>query len=75
MNFTALPRPVTASTIRMHARHHRDHQQPGQAVLGDDAGDDHDERAGRPADLDARSAEQRDDEAADDGGVDAGLRA
>ena len=36
-----------------HARHHRHHQQAGQAVRGDDAGDDHDERAGRSADLNA----------------------
>ena len=56
-----------------HAGHHRDHQQAGEAVRRDDAGDDHDERARRTADLDARSAEQRHEEAADDGGVDAGL--
>ena len=55
------------------AGHHRHHQQPGQAVLRDDAGDDHDERAGRSADLDARSAERRDEESADDRRVDAGL--
>ena len=47
---------------------------PGDAVLGDDAGDHDDERAGGAADLDARSAERRDEEAGDDRAVDAGLR-
>ena len=35
------------------ARHHRDHQQAGQAVRGDDARDDHHERPRRSADLNA----------------------
>ena len=56
------------------ARHHRDHQQAGQAVRGDDAGDDHHERARRSADLDARAAEEGHHESADDGRVDARLR-
>ena len=57
-----------------HARHHRAHEQAVDAVYGDDAGDHHDERAGRPADLRLRSAQRRDQEAGDDGAVDAGLR-
>ena len=57
-----------------HAGHHGDHEQSGEAVLRDDAGDDHDERAGGTADLNLRSAQERNQEAADDGGVDAGLR-
>ncbi len=57
-----------------HAGHHRDHQQARDAVLRDDAGDDDDEGPGRPADLNPRSAERRDDQPADDRGVDAGLR-
>jgi hypothetical protein len=56
------------------AGHHRHHQQTGEAEAGDDAGNDHDERAGRSRDLQARAAQQRDDEAAGDRGVDAGLR-
>ena len=44
---------------------------PSIAVHRDDAGDDDDEGAGRPADLDARAAQRRDDEAGDDGGDDA----
>jgi len=56
------------------SRHHRHHQQAGQALLGDDAGDDDDEGAGRAADLDARAAQERHEEAADNRGVDARLR-
>ena len=43
-------------------------------MLADDAGDDHDEGAGGPANLEARSAEGRDEEAGDDGAVDSSLR-
>ena len=57
------------------ARHHGAHEQAVEAVGRDDAGDDHDERAGRSADLGARSAERRNQEAGDDRAVDAGLRA
>ena len=46
----------------------------GDAVLRDDTVHDHDVRAGRPADLHARAAEQRDQETSDDRGEDAGLR-
>ena len=56
------------------AGHHRAHEQAVDAVLGDDARDDHDERAGRSADLHVRAAERRDEEAGDDRAVDAGLR-
>ena len=47
---------------------------PSMPYCGDDAGDHDDERAGRAADLEARSAERRDQEAGDDRAVDAGLR-
>ena len=73
MNFTACPSPVTRQDHQDDAGHHRHHQQAGHAVRGDDARDDHDERPGRSADLDARAAEQRDEESADDGCVDARL--
>ena len=51
-----------------HASHQRRHREPVDAVLLHDAVDDHDERAGRSADLNARAAERGDDEAGDDGG-------
>ena len=38
-------------------------------------GDQHDERAGRPADLEAAAAQRRDEEAADDRGIEARDRA
>ena len=56
------------------AGHHRAHEQAVDAVLGDDAGDHDDERAGRPADLRPRAAQRRDQKAGDDRAVDAGLR-
>ena len=37
------------------AGHHRDHVEPGEAVLGDDRRHHHDKRAGRTADLDVAS--------------------
>ena len=40
------------------AGHHGHHQQAGQAVGGDDAGDNDDERARRPADLNAGPAKE-----------------
>ena len=58
MNFTARAEPGGRQHHQDHASHHRDHEQPGQAMLSDDVGDDDDERAGRTADLDPRSAEQ-----------------
>src|SRR6266478_4744543 len=42
------------------AGHQGAHEQPVDAMSRDDARDDHDERAGRPADLEARAAERRD---------------
>ncbi len=41
------------------ARHHRAHEEARDAVLGDDARHDHDEGAGRAADLHPRSARAR----------------
>ena len=55
------------------ARHRGGDDQVGQAVALHDAVDDDDEGAGRPADLHRTAAEQRDQEAGDDGGEDAGL--
>ncbi len=40
-------------------------------MLGGDGGEDDDEGAGRPGDLDAAAAEQRHHQGGDDGGVDA----
>ena len=54
-----------------HAGHAGGEQQAVDAVLGGDAGEDHDERAGRAGDLDAAAAEQRDHDAGDDRRVDA----
>ena len=51
MNRTAEPMPVSAQSDEHDAGHQRAHEQAVDAVLGDDAGDDHDEGAGRPADL------------------------
>ena len=51
----------------------RGDDQPVDAELLDDAVDDDDERARRAADLDARAAERRDDEAGDDRGVEAAI--
>jgi hypothetical protein len=57
-----------------HARHHPGDQQAGDAVLLHDRQEDHDERRGRPGDLDPGAAEQRADDAGDDRGVEAVLR-
>ena len=57
--------------------HARDQRRQHQAVIAfalDDQRHQHDEGAGRPADLEAAAAEQRDQEAADDGGVEPALR-
>ena len=56
------------------AGHHGGDQQVGNAVAFDNAVDDHDEGAGRTADLDAAAAEQRDQEAGHDGGDQSGAR-
>ena len=69
-----LPKACDSKQEEQHAGHHRDHQQTGQAVFGDDAGDDDDKGASGPANLNPRSSQQRDDEPAEDGRVDTGLR-
>jgi hypothetical protein len=56
------------------ARHDGADEQVGVTVLRDDAVHDDDERARRPADLHTRTAQERDDEAGDDGGEDARFR-
>ena len=43
-----------------HAGHHGDHEESGEAVFGEDSGDDDHEGAGGAADLDLRSAQERD---------------
>ena len=48
-------------------------QQVGHAVALDDAVDDHDEGAGRSADLHRGTSQRRDDEASDDGGPQTGF--
>ena len=57
-----------------HAGQHGREQQPVQAVLGHGGGDEHDERAGRPADLEAAPAQRGDQEPAHDGGVETAIR-
>jgi hypothetical protein len=56
------------------AGHHAGDQQPGQAVFGHDGREDDDEGGGRSRHLHLRAAEQGDERAGDDGGVDAVLR-
>ena len=56
------------------AGHERDHSRPLMPKRRDDAGDDDDERSGRPADLRSRAAQRGDEKTGDDGGVEAGLR-
>ena len=68
------PMRSEAHREQQHAGGDRAHDEVGDAVLHDDRVDDHDVGAGRPADLHARPAEQRDQEAGDDRGEDAGLR-
>ena len=57
-----------------HAGHERRDDEAVDAELLHDAVDDDDERAGRSADLDARAAERRDEEAGDDRGVEPAIR-
>ena len=66
-----LVRPMTSSSSPAPIVHT---SEVGHAVLHDDAVDDDDVRARRPADLHPRAAEERDEEARDDRGEDAGLR-
>ena len=71
---TAVPRPVmprsTSRTpaIMVHSK------RPLDAILGDDSGDDDDERARGSADLRLRATERGDEEAGDDRAIDSGLR-
>ena len=74
MNCTAVPSPVTPAATSSTPAIIVHMNRPVDAVLGDDAADDHHERAGRAADLVARAAERRDQEAGDDRAVDARLR-
>ena len=74
MNLMAPPSFASPSAIRMTPGHERGGQQAVHAVLLHDAVDDHDERAGGPADLHPRAAERRDQEAGDDRGVEAAVR-
>ena len=61
MKRTALPIPVRPRSDEHHPGHHRAHEQAGDAVRRDDAGDHDDERAGGAADLDHRAAAGGDD--------------
>ena len=74
MNFTAVPSPVSAHDHEQHARHNRTHEETVDAVSRDDAGDYDDKRARGSADLRFGPAESGDQEAGDDGAIDAGLR-
>src|SRR3989475_2270934 len=55
------------------AGHERRDDEPVDAVLLHDSRHDHHERARRPPDLDARAAQQRDEETGDDGGIESAL--
>src|ERR1051326_8127646 len=64
-----------------HAQYHEDHaghdccdRQAIDAVLLDDAVDDDDERARRPADLHTRTTERGDEESSDDRGIESLLQ-
>ena len=59
---------------QQNARHDSDQRQAGHAEFRDDAGDDHDKGARRPADLSARSAQRRNQKPGHDGRIEAGLR-
>ena len=67
------PRPVRPMTSRMMPAMSVTMARPGNAKAGNDAGDDDDESAGGAADLGARAAEGRDEEAGYDGGIESGL--
>jgi hypothetical protein len=64
--------PECAHGEQHDARHHRGDQQVLHAIVHDDGVDDRDEGPGRAADLHARSAQCRDQEARYDRGPDAG---
>ena len=73
MNLIAPPSRARPSTMRITPGHERRDREAVDAVLLDDAVDDHDERAGRAADLHPRAAQRRDQEPGDDRGVEAAL--
>ena len=68
-NSMSFPIPVTPMQDEEDARHRRGQEQAAQAEAGRDRDEDGHEGGGRPRDLHARPAEERDDGAADDGGV------
>ena len=74
MNRTADAHPGSTEDHEDDARHQRADEQAFDAVRRDNPRDDDDERAGRAPDLKARAAEQRNEAAGDDRGIDAGLR-
>ena len=74
MYFTAVPEAGQPQQNEHDAGHQRAHEQPVDAVGRDDAGDHDHERAGGAADLRSGAAQCRDDEAGDDGAIDAVLR-
>ena len=65
MNLMAPPTRARPRPIRNETGHQRGDQQPVHPVLLHDAVDDHDERAGWPADLHPGAAQRGDDEARD----------
>ena len=66
--------PQIAGRHQEHARHDGGEQHAVDAVALDGGGDEHDEGARRAADLKPAAAQERDQEAADDGGVEAAIR-
>ncbi len=62
-----------AEKDEQNAGHHGAHEEAVDAVFGDNAGNDYDECAGRPADLRFGAAESGHDESSDDGAIDSGL--
>jgi hypothetical protein len=69
--FTAVPIPVSPRITSRTPAIIVQHEQSVEPVRRDDPGDDDDERAGGPADLEPRSAERGDEESGDDRAVDA----
>src|ERR1043166_2696310 len=63
-----------AENDQENAGHHGAEEEPFDAVFGDDARDNDHEGAGGTADLRLGAAERGDNEAGDDGAVEAGLR-
>ncbi len=74
MYLTAAPRPVNPHNEQQNASHDPHQRETGGSEPGNDAGHDDDNSASGPADLGARTAQGRDEEAGDDGSVKPGLR-